>query len=91
MVSPINIQKAWAATGLSPFELEIVIKQFPLPEDYQWYNVTIRPTMPPEGTLIFSRPGGDDKVLLNPANTLQIQQYFGMQLREKISKSYSKK
>ena len=46
-ITPINIQKAWAATGLSPFEPEIVLKHFPLPESYQHYNVIIYLTTPP--------------------------------------------
>ena len=52
-ITPINIQKAWAATGLSPFEPEIVLKHFPLPESYQHYSVAICPTTPPQGTLNF--------------------------------------
>ena len=72
-ITPINIQKAWVATGLSPFEPEIVLKHFPLPENCRHYNVTIRPTTPPEGTLTYLGPGGDGKVFLTPANTLQVQ------------------
>ena len=38
------------------------------------YNITIRPTTPPEATMTYSGPGGDFQVDLTPTNTIQIQQ-----------------
>ena len=69
-ITPINIQKAWVVIGLSPFKPEIVLQHFPLPTTGQYYNITIYPTTPPEGTLIYLGPNGDGKVILTPANIL---------------------
>ena len=68
--TPLNIQKAWIATGPSPFEPQQVLKHFPPPEYCQHYNVTICPTTPPKGTLTYLRPNMVSKILIKPANTL---------------------
>ena len=82
VITPLNIQKAWAAIGLSPFNPQVVLKHFPPPEpepepepeQCEQYNITIRPTTPPEGTMSYSGPNGPAELALTPANTLQVQQ-----------------
>ena len=71
-----NIKKAWSATGLSPFDPQIVLKHFPpleKPEQYEQYNITIRPTSPPEGTITRISKDGESKITMTPANVLQVQ------------------
>ncbi len=71
-----NIQKAWAKSGLHPFDPELVLQHFKpnLSDQSSSYNITIRPTTPPEATVTYSGPGGGFQVNLTPNNTAQIQQ-----------------
>lgn len=76
-ITPINVKKAWAATGLSPFDPEVVLQHFPSTQQSQQsqqYNVEICPTTPPEATITYVGPDGGFQVALTPANTAQIQQ-----------------
>jgi len=73
-ITPINIKKAWAASGLLPFSPELVLQQFSTTQASQQYNIEIRPTTPPEATITSTGPDGNFHVALTPANTLQIQQ-----------------
>lgn len=75
-ITPLNIQKAWAATGLLPFDPQVVLKHFPQKqsEQYEQYNVTIRPTTPPEAIISYTSKNGETKIAITPTNTLQIQQ-----------------
>ena len=69
-ITPINVKKAWAATGLSPFKPELIVQQF---SHSAQYSVEIRPTTPPEATITKIGPSGFS-IALTPANSLQIQQ-----------------
>ena len=98
-ITSANIQKAWAATGLSPFDPQIVLKHFPPPEkppQGEQYNITIRTTIPPEGTITRIGKDGETKVALTPANVLQVQQLLRQataegfelgEILEKVSKA----
>ncbi|KAK3167253.1 hypothetical protein OEA41_010379 [Lepraria neglecta] len=68
---------AWAVTGLSPFDPQIVLKHFPppeTPEAYEQYNVTIDPTTPPEAVVSYIGKDGKIRVVMTPSNTLQVRQ-----------------
>lgn len=72
-ITPTNVKKAWAATGLSPFNPELVLQYLPHQLYSEQYSVEIRPTTPPEATITKSGPSGF-RLALTPANSLQIQQ-----------------
>ncbi len=74
-ITPVNIYKAWEKAGLLPFNHELVHYRLPQKDETnEQYNVTIRPTTPPEATISYSGPEGYGQVTLTPANTLQVQQ-----------------
>ena len=62
-LTPINIQKAWEATGLFPYNPQLILKQLPatnghspveLESEPEQYYLTIthkRPNIPPEATI----------------------------------------
>ena len=79
-ISSVNIQKAWAKAGLSPFKPEIVLDTLtplpaplPEPEISQQFNVTIRPTTPPEAIVVYTGPGGQLRKVLTPHNSKQVK------------------
>lgn len=55
-ITPENIRKAWQKTGLLPFNPQLILERYPPPEQPQQYNITIRPTTPPEATVTYSGP-----------------------------------
>ena len=95
-ITSTNIQKAWAATGLSLFDPQIVLKHFPLPPDTpqqrERYNVEFCPTTPPEGIITRLNKDGKTRVAITPANVLQVKQLLreatagGVKLEEVVQK-----
>ncbi len=78
-MTSINIQKAWKASGLLPFNPQLVLKDFTLPKEAventltRSYNITIRPTTPPEAVVSYSGPSGPSEAILTPATTREVQ------------------
>ena len=72
-ITPVIIQKAWQKAGFLPFHPELILERYPAPKQLQQYNITIRPTTPPEATVTYSGPDHDFEVALTPANTTGVQ------------------
>ncbi len=78
-ITPTNIQKAWKATGLFPFNPQLILKDFILLKEAterplaQSYNITIRPTTPPEAVVSYNGPSGSCEAILTPANMREVQ------------------
>ena len=82
-----SIKKAWSATGLSPFNPQVVLKHFPppkKPQQYEQYNIVIRHTTPPEGTIMRISKDGETKIAMTPANVLKVQQILRQAIAEGI-------
>ncbi len=73
-ITPINVKRAWAASGLLLFKPDLVLQYFPSTQQSQQLSIEIRPTIPPEATVTYTGPDGRYRLALIPANTLQIQQ-----------------
>jgi hypothetical protein len=76
-ITPLNIKKAWTATGLLPFSPALVLQHFPPVKELeqpQQYNIVIRPTTPSEATVTYIDSDKGLEVVLTPANTSQVQQ-----------------
>jgi len=76
-VNPTNILKAWKAVGLSPYNPQLILQDFPPQasenEAAKYYQVTIRPTTPPEALIRCEGPNGSREAILTPGNTRQVQ------------------
>ena len=77
-ISTVNIQKAWAKSGLSPFKPDIILNTLTplpaqLPEPSQEFHITMRPTTPPEAIVVYTDPGGQLRKILTPHNSKQIK------------------
>jgi len=76
-VNSTNILKAWQACGLSPYNPQLILQKFPLPAEKasqaEHYQVTIRPTTPPEAVVKCDGPNGTREAIMTPGNTLQVQ------------------
>ncbi len=78
-MTSINIQKAWKASGLLPFNPQLILKDFILPKEAlenpltQSYNITIRPTTLPEAVVSCNGPSGPFETFLTPATTREVQ------------------
>jgi len=69
-ITPINIQKAWAAVGLEPFDPSIVQGQLP-------NQLSKRPVTPPLAVSLTIGPTGKTiKVPNTPANVEQVDKLF---------------
>ena len=81
-ITPTNVQKAWAKTGLSPFNPQLILSILPPIESlgdgepqaqvYQ-FNITIRPTTPPEAIVDFTGPDGKHTIA-TPGDSQQVLQ-----------------
>ena len=79
---PIGVN--WTQKFLSRHP-EIKIKtdgHVPPPTQPSSYNITIRPNIPPEGTLCYSGPDGDLQFEMTPQDTAQIHQILQKTLHE---------
>ena len=89
-ITSTNIQKAWAVTGLLPFDPQIVLKHFPLPPDTP--QQPERSTTPPKGIITRLNKDGKTRVAITPANVLQVKQLLrevtaeGVELEEVVQK-----
>ncbi len=90
LITSVNIQKAWAATGLSPFEPQVVLKHFlsvdqePDPKQCEQYNITIRPTIPPEAFFSYIGKDRETQVAITPANTLEVHRLLRLGRKQDI-------
>lgn len=92
-----NIEKAWAASGLEPFDPYVILKDFPtnqtmekatpneiLPDEE--YHISIsrnRPHTPPEAIITCAGPHGSKKKVLTPGNTLQVHQLIKQMMKDR--------
>ena len=89
-ITPQIITRAWAATGLSPFDPEVVLQHIPKPLEEissksQQLTFTIDPSAPPEALMTYTGPGGEFNIPLTPTNTQQVRE-----LLQKASQSQGK-
>ena len=64
-----------------------MLKHFPppkKPEQYEQYNIVIRHTTPPEGTITRIDKDGETKIAMTPANVLKVQQLLRQAIAEGI-------
>ena len=88
VVTPKIIRQAWTKAGFFPFDPQLILKEYPLPEQNQpsesikQYNITIRRTTPPEGTVIYSSPEGNFDFALTPGNIAEVEAVIHRQKEE---------
>ena len=82
-VTPKNIEKAWAKTGLLPFDPQLILSKYPLIEPTEQaqaleininINIVHRPTTPPETIVNLTGPDGNQYRINTPGNSLQVIQ-----------------
>ena len=91
-ITPTNIQKAWQAVGLSPYNPHLIVQNFlPKATEDEQYHITIpstgRPDTPPGATVRF----GSFEAVLTPGNTQQVRQLLKQALNGQDAKTIVQK
>ena len=86
-ITPTNIQKAWQAVGLSPYNPYLIVQNFlPKVTEDEQYHITIpstgRPNTPPEAIVRF----GSAEAILTPRNMQQVRQLLKQALNRQDAK-----
>jgi hypothetical protein len=69
-ITPVNIEKAWKAVGLEPWDPEIVLGQLPK-------QPSVRPATPLTSTVSWTGPTGEIvEVPITPANVAQVDKLY---------------
>lgn len=71
-ITSTKILKAWQAVVLSSYNPRLILQQFPPPasenQAAEYYQVTIRPTTPPEAVFRCEGPNGSREAILTSGN-----------------------